>query len=237
MEAEFDRYAAAYPALIDDPIRRLFAADGRFYHRRKWAILSEWVTRLGMDLGLATWLDVGCGQGDLLRIGRPFVGRSLGCDPSRAMLGSAGGAEVIHQADPTALPYDNASVDLVTAVCVYHHVEPELRPALTAEVGRVLKPGGLFAVVEHNRWNPLTQWIVHRLPVDADARLLSAQATRRHLARAGFEVAGTRYFLLVPPRLHRWAGWVEDALASWPIGGQYAVLSRRAGPGSPPARP
>ena len=38
------------------------------------------------------------------------------------------------------VPFEDASFDVVTMVCVYHHVDLADRPALTADVSRVLKP-------------------------------------------------------------------------------------------------
>jgi len=36
-------------------------------------------------------------------------------------------ARVVHQPDPVRLPFEDGAADLVTAVCVYHHVEPGAR--------------------------------------------------------------------------------------------------------------
>ena len=62
------------------------------------------------------------------------------------------------QQDPERLPYGTGEFDLVTAVCVYHHVTvDDMRHKLTAEIRRVLKPGGIFCIIEHNPLNPATQ--------------------------------------------------------------------------------
>ena len=66
----------------------------------------------------------------------------------------------------------------MTAVCVYHHVEPGDRAPLTAEIRRVLKPGGMLAIIEHNPLNPVTRAVVKRIPLDRDAQLLSAREAR-----------------------------------------------------------
>jgi SAM-dependent methyltransferase len=231
MEAEFDRYAGSYPDLLRDPIRGRFAAGERFYHQRKWDVLSDWAASLGFDLAEAEWLDAGCGQGELLRIGRSFVRRAIGCDPSAGMLAGAAGVEVIRQEAPDRLPLDDSCVDLVTAVCVYHHVEPELRGVLTREVFRVLRPGGLFAIVEHNPLNPVTRAIVRRLPVDAGARLLGARTALGLMRRSGFRPVGRRYFLVVPERFFGRLGRCENALMGLPLGGQYAAVGSKPGAG------
>ena len=227
MDAEFDRYSSEYAALLRDPIRDRFAAGAQFFHERKWILLRDWLRTLGFETASETWLDVGCGRGELLRIGRPQFARAFGCDPSAGMLREADELEVIRQDAPDRLPVDDEAVGLATAVCVYHHVPPADRPALCAEVYRVLRPGGWFCIIEHNPFNPATQLIVHRTPVDADARLLTARASRKLLEGAGFEPAETRYFLLFPERIFRRAARIENALTSLPLGGQYAVLARK----------
>lgn len=227
MDAEFDRYSSDYADLLQDPIRDRFASGAQFFHERKWILLHDWCRALGCDTERETWLDVGCGRGELLHLGRSHFARAVGCDLSAGMLGEADGLEVIRQVAPDRLPFDDSSVGLATAVCVYHHVAPTDRSALCVDVWRVLRPGGLFCIIEHNPFNPATQLIVHRTPVDADARLLTAGATRRLLRHAGFVPAGTRYFLVFPEQLFRRAGRIEDALGWLPLGGQYAVLARK----------
>jgi hypothetical protein len=72
------------------------------------------------------------------------------------------------------LPFDDVTVDLVTAVCVYHHVHGPARALLLREIKRVLTPRGLCCILEHNLRNPVTRAIVRRCPVDVDAELLPA---------------------------------------------------------------
>jgi hypothetical protein len=110
---------------------------------------------------------------------------------------------------------------------VYHHVPLEQRSGFTHEVFRVLKPGGVFCIIEHNPLNPVTRLIVSRTPVDADARLLRAKETHNLLCEAGGRILQTQYFLLFPERIHKYAGAIENWLTSVPIGGQYAVFAQR----------
>jgi SAM-dependent methyltransferase len=136
------------------------------------------------------------------------------------------GVQIRVQPGDGKIPFDNARFDFVTAVCVYHHVPPPLRKALTAEVRRVLKPGGLFAIVEHNPYNPVTRLIVSRTPVDAGAILLSSAETRSLLLHERFALDEQRYFLYFPERIYRKTGQLESALCWLPLGGQYAVFAR-----------
>jgi hypothetical protein len=91
---------------------------------------------------------------------------------------------------------------------------------------RVLAPGGLCCVIEHNLLNPITRTIVRRCPVDIDAELLSAPETSMLLLRAGFEPTTVDYFLYFPERMFDRVGRVERILSKIPFGGQYAVLAR-----------
>jgi len=222
----FDNYADDYAALIRDPVRERFAAGSRFFLDRKIQVIRRFLGSGGVDTRELSWLDVGCGQGDLLRLGRKYFQSSTGCDPSSGMLKSCADLDVRHQQAMETLPFGNGSFDFVTAVCVYHHVPPDRRQLLTAEAFRVLRPRGIFCIIEHNPYNPVTRLIVSRTPVDADAHLLTAKQTRKLLRDAGTKVLGYRYFLVFPERLKIFVP-VEDNLSAFPFGGQYAVFSQR----------
>ena len=138
----------------------------------------------------------------------------------------AKGIETRLQDDPGKIPFDTASFDLVTAVCIFHHVPLSARAALLKEAHRVLKPGGNMVIIEHNPYNPVTQAIVSRTPVDADAILLRSSETRRLLRETGYAIDDQRYILYVPESLYRRFGWIESMLVKVPLGGQYAVFGR-----------
>ena len=69
-QAEFDRYAHAYKELLREPIRDRFAQDPRFYTERTWILLRDFFERQGRSMRSMSRLDVGCGEGDLLRHGQ-----------------------------------------------------------------------------------------------------------------------------------------------------------------------
>ena len=58
------------------------------------------------------------------------------------------------------MPVPDASVDVVFAICVVHHVPPAHWGAFAAEMARVLRPGGVAAIFEHNPLNPVTRRVV-----------------------------------------------------------------------------
>jgi hypothetical protein len=101
------------------------------------------------------------------------------------------------------------------------------RSLMTAEAFRVLRSGGIFCVIEHNPYNPATRLIVARTPIDADASLLTASATRRLMSSSGGRVLESRYFLLFPEPIYQVAASAENLLGRLPLGGQYAIFSQK----------
>lgn len=95
------------------------------------------------------WLDVGCGHGllpsyrreqELALIGK--VGRAVGIDLDLHSLKKNSMLTQLAMADAGALPFPDATFDLVTANMVVEHLEhPE---AVFCELERVLNPEGLF---------------------------------------------------------------------------------------------
>jgi SAM-dependent methyltransferase len=227
MDQEFDRLAPEYKELLNDSVREYFAPGSEFFLTRKIDMLLEFATRERVDTRQATWLDVGCGKGDLLRAAQPHFAKALGCDVSIGMITECRDLGVVHQADPLCLPFEDGSVDWVTAVCIFHHISPQERAPLVADIYRVLRPGGIFAIIEHNPFNPAVQLIVRRTPVDENAKLLTARTARRLIQEASMQAVATRYFLYVPQRVYGWAAPVERALDRVPLGGQYVVFGRK----------
>jgi SAM-dependent methyltransferase len=225
---EFDAYAPVYEDLLRDPLRDCFSSgQSEFFHKRKRDLIANRFARLAVDTQAWRYLDVGCGQGELLRLISPEFAVSTGCDTSTGMLQKAGSENIVFQEDALRLPFEDCSFDFVTAVCVYHHVPPADRPRVTREVYRVLKPGAVFCIIEHNPLNPITRLIVARTAVDADASLLSHQQTCRTMRDCGFALEETTFFMFLPELLYRIANALEQSLNWLPLGGQYAVFGRR----------
>lgn len=227
MSPEFDRFAPDYRSLLNDPARDRFARNPMFFHRRKWILIRDFFAKRRINPAGLSWLDVGCGQGELLKLAGGAFARAVGCDPSSEMIRSCGSEEVYAQASAAELPFPDRSFDFVTAVCVFHHVHGADRARLIGSIERVLRPGGLFCLIEHNPFNPVTQTIVKRCPVDSDAELLTASATARVVRSVKLEIVETSYFLYFPEKIFARIGRIEGRLRRWPLGGQFALFCRR----------
>lgn len=229
---EFDLYAEKYFELLNDPSRRRFAKDPRFFLRVKLDALFGLMRMCGMEPEHAHWLDVGCGLGTFLALGKPNVPHAFGCDVSGRML-SAVPKDIDWRImnEPTRIPYDSGQFDVATCVCVYHHVTPAIRIAHMAEVRRILKPGGFLAIFEHNPRNPVTRAVVRRCPVDEDAILMKRSECLSNLRSAGFTDVSARFTLFLPQSIYQSLGSlaprIESALGWLPLGGQYVAWGRR----------
>jgi SAM-dependent methyltransferase len=180
----------------------------------------------GVDSTNLKWLDVGCGRGELLEIAGANFAMASGCDPSPSMLPSNSSFRVYEQRSPVKLPFIDETWDLVTAVCVFHHVHGRNRTLLFHEIRRVLRPGGLCCIFEHNPWNPMTRSIVGKCPLDAEAALLTAGGVSHLLQLSGFEHIQKEYFLYLPERLYGKFAPIERLFSRVPLGGQYVVLAK-----------
>jgi SAM-dependent methyltransferase len=222
---EFDRLAPVYEELLQDPVRDFFSGEGsQFFHLRKRDVILEYFRDRGIETQGLHYLDVGCGKGELLTLLQGDFKRSAGCDPSSEMLSELRGVEARVQEDPEKLPFESRSFDFISAVCVYHHVPPSARVALTTEVRRLLKPGGIFAVIEHNPYNVITRAIVNRTPVDQNAVLLNCFEVKKLMQSAGIGIDHSKYFLYFPERMYPFLRTAEACLGTIPLGGQYAVF-------------
>jgi SAM-dependent methyltransferase len=231
MTSRFDQLSSSYEDLLRDPLRDRFTGqDSMFFHRRKADLIRQFFRRRSRATAGLRYLDLGCGKGALLGLLCSDFNQTAGCDVSAAMMPQVSQARRIEtrvQEHPLRIPFGDAEFDLITAVCVYHHVPPGDRRTLTGEIARVLRPGGIFCMIEHNLNNPVTRRIVSRTPVDADAILLPVTEARQLAAGAGLAPIEQDYFLYFPQALYRYLGRMEAWLSKVPLGGQYALFSRK----------
>jgi ubiquinone/menaquinone biosynthesis C-methylase UbiE len=124
------------------------------------------------------------------------------------------------------LPFKEASFDAAFLICVLHHVSPADRAGVLKDVFRVLKPGGVLLVFEHNPFNPLTRLAVSRCEFDRDAQLLPRRLAARLLEDAGVAVFEQRYILVFPFKI-KGSRWVEHKCRRIPLGAQYYVAGEK----------
>jgi ubiquinone/menaquinone biosynthesis C-methylase UbiE len=88
---------------------------------------------------------------------------------------------------------------------------------------RVVKPGGIALVFEHNPYNVLTRYVVSSCEFDQHAVLLSAHKIRRLLQDAGFTSVISRHILTIPAA-NRALQNIDRLFGQVPLGAQYYTL-------------
>ena len=173
-------------------------------------------------------VDVGAGPGFLAAEMAEAVGPGglvVAVEPSEAMRALAekrenasGSAPVEHRAgEATALPLDDASVDVLTSTQVYEYVA-DIGAAL-AEARRVLRPGGQIFILDTDWdslvWHSSDPERMRRVIAEWDAHLADPHLPRRLprlLREAGFSDPQLR---VLP--LHT-VGWDERSFAAGLVG-------------------
>lgn len=228
MSADFDEIGGEYGSLVDESIS-FGGQEHAFYTRRKARALVELATRHLGQPGRLTVLDVGCGVGLTEHELAGAFGELHGADHAADALVEAArlnpGVEFRHSTGDR-LPYDDAVFDLAFAICALHHVEPRDRVAVMRDIARVVRPGGLVAVFEHNPRNPLTRVAVSRCEFDEGVTLLGRREATRAFHAADLTVVERRYLLFFPFE-RRWTVPAERALRAVPLGAQHYVVGRR----------
>lgn len=153
-------------------------------------------------------LDVGCGDGALATALSRRGGRVTGLDPDPHMLDAARTRAEAESVDlhlvpgrAQALPFEDEMFDCVVAVTVLCFI-PQADQA-SAEMTRVLRPGGRLVIGELGRWS---LWAAIRrvrgwlgAPTWKAARFRTAVELRRLVGRHGLSVRETRGSVFYPP--------------------------------------
>ena len=152
--------------------------------RRANDVLAENVEVADRDV-----LDVGCGDGGLVRWLRSQGARAVGADCGAEMLRRALEADPGHSdsyvdAPGQALPFDNDSFDVVIFSNSLHHVPSSDMAQALDEAARVLRPGGALYVAEPELDGPEDS--VGYPVIDEVAVRTAAQQELGQLARRGF---------------------------------------------------
>jgi ubiquinone/menaquinone biosynthesis C-methylase UbiE len=100
-----------------------------------------------------TIIDVGCGDGAMVRHLTRLGGKVFGVEVAeqqlaRALSAEAAGGESYHVARGEALPFDDSFADAVLYLNSFHHVPVSSMDAALQEAARVLKRDGQLIVIE-----------------------------------------------------------------------------------------
>jgi len=221
---EFDTYKTSYRDAVNASLS-FSGLDVDFFTRVKADYLLDLLgTRFG-DPAALNLIDIGCGVGNYHKLLKPHLASLTGVDVAAECVAQAAAEnpDVRYDSyDGGRLPYADSSFDAAFTICVMHHVPPADWANFVAEAMRVLKPGGMFAVFEHNPLNPLTMRVVNRCPFDRDAVLLRSGKTVDLMRAAGFAEVTPRFILSLPAAngLLRKADRLFSRL---PFGAQYYV--------------
>ena len=169
----------------------MYEVEGKhwwFIGRRK--IIASFIERICRDLGKRKprILDVGCGTGANLQMLSNF-GVAEGVDVSAEALDfcRARGLAKVKQGAAEALPFEDASFDLVTGLDVVEHLDDDV--AGLKEMRRVLRPRGralLFVPAFMFLWGVQDDISHHR-------RRYTLSDLKKRLAEAGLKVERATY--------------------------------------------
>ena len=150
--------------LYDVQVETLFMGAAGPMRRRALGAIADAVH--GHDQRGLQLLDVACGTGRFLRQVRlafPRLGLT-GLDLSSAYLDEArrGFTDLKPanwlQANAERIPLPDASQDIVTSIFLFHELPPDIRRVVTAEMARVLKPGGRLIFMDSLQMGDKPGW-------------------------------------------------------------------------------
>ena len=228
LEAEFDLIADDYDRQHQANLK-ITGEGPAYFARYKVADLADYIQKNG--LSAADILDFGCGIGNSIEHFRAYFPDSrLHCaDVSKRSMDIARarfpGKETYLHVDH-AIDLAPESMDVVFTACVFHHIPHEQHVQWLTELKRIIRPGGLLVIYEHNPLNPLTVQAVNTCPFDANAQLINARAMKKRLTESGWLDAQIRYKLFFPSLL-RWCRPLEKYLSWCGFGAQWRLTARK----------
>jgi ubiquinone/menaquinone biosynthesis C-methylase UbiE len=150
--------------LYDTQVETLFYGGAGAMRRAGLRPIAE--AMRGRDQRHLSLLDVACGTGRFLRQARlTFPALHLsGLDLSEAYLEEARRhlqglrPATLIAGNAEGIPLPDASQDFVTAIYLFHELPGGVRRCVAAEIARVLRPGGLFVMVDSVQYGDRPQW-------------------------------------------------------------------------------
>jgi trans-aconitate methyltransferase len=219
--------AKEYDAMLHKGIN-LSGEDKQFFIRGR---LQDLCRRLPIDFHPSRILDFGCGIGDTTKLlGQLYPNADIiGFDTSDQAIEHAsrnyGSARISFCNHNNLLQI--GAVDLCYTNGVFHHIIPDERVAVIAQIRQILRPGGYFALFENNPWNPGTRLVMKRIPFDREAQPLNSRKAKRLLKEGGFPILSPARHLFYFPRSLAFLRLLESFLVRIPLGAQYYILAQK----------
>lgn len=144
-------------------------------------------------------LDIGCGQGILLRQIKNLIKHGVGLD-QKAKGFLEDNLEIRSCRLRDHLPFNSNSFDVVTMLAVLEHLE--LPETILKETWRVLKPGGkIVLTVPSNRAKPVLEFLallglLERQGIKSHKKYYDKESLKQNLEGAGFFVKRLKSFEL-----------------------------------------
>lgn len=229
-QSEFDKFAEEYTSLHKSNIK-LSGESPDYFAEYKIADIANLIENSSLPDDLKI-LDFGCGVGGSVPfINKYLPGSHLTClDVSQKCLDIAksnyGDAAEFKAFDGKVIPSQDNLFDLVFAACVFHHIPHDEHDDLFKEIFRVIKPGGVVVIFEHNPMNPLTIHAVNTCPFDENAVLIRAGVLKDRISKSGFSDSRVTYRIFFPAFV-RFLRYFERFLTKFPAGAQYYVSARK----------
>lgn len=227
-KAEFDRYAQSYQAQHAANIAITGEAP-EYFSRYKVQDASR-ICRL-LKLLPNNIVDFGCGIGNAT----PYFAEFFPTSKLWAADVSEKSLDLLERRHPGAASHlliENSHIDvpenffdLAFTACVFHHIDHLHHQTWLEELHRIVRPGGLLVLFEHNPYNPLTRHAVNTCPFDANAKLVTASRLSKSVMAAGWGRPKCWHRVFFPNSLaaarpaERWLRWL-------PLGAQYCLFAR-----------
>lgn len=227
-DVSFDDYVESYKNEVDDSIG-FIGQDVDFFIEIKAELLLKLADKNFRDLSAIKVLDIGSGVGLVDSFLKGKIKNLYGVDVEEGVVEKAkyNNPEVNYSIyNGSKLPFEDNTFDLCFAINVMHHVPPSLWENFLQEMRRVLKPGGLAAVFEHNPLNPLTRLAVARCEFDRDAVLLHHGKIKSLFKTAGLKLFEDKFIVFFPFKAKLFRG-IESAIGWLPLGAQHYATGKK----------
>jgi len=225
----FDNYVNTYKDAIQQSIG-FIGQDVDFFIEIKANMLQQLAEKFIGRLGTITALDIGSGVGLVDKYIAPHLKSLNGVDVEEGVIQKAqtNNPSVMYKMyDGNHLPFDDNRFDMAFAINVMHHVPAGGWQNFTDEMKRIIRPGGVAFVFEHNPANPLTRKAVRDCAFDRDAVLLPHKKIKQLFENSGLKIVDNSYIIFFPFKSGFFRS-IEMFIKWLPLGAQQYVAGRKS---------